>query len=214
MDAYSSIFFIITKTWRQPRCPSSECRTKLWYIQVVEYYSVLQRNEVSSHKKAWSDPKCTLLSERSQYPHACQIAFSHTWLFQPYGLEPARLLCPWDSPGKNTGVGCHALQGIFPTQGSIPYLLCLLHWQAGSLPLAPPGKSPWCPFLSQNIIMIIIFVFYSFRSTTSGFNNSHIPGGAVSGSSWFQTWRCQVRSPFEKGLIPSPRVQPTGSLQL
>ena len=38
---------------------------------------------------------------------------------QPYGLEPARLLCPWDSPGKNTGVGCHALlQGIFLTQGS------------------------------------------------------------------------------------------------
>ena len=28
---------------------------------------------------------------------------------QPYGLKPARLLCPWDSPGKNTGVGCHFL---------------------------------------------------------------------------------------------------------
>ena len=38
---------------------------------------------------------------------------------QPYGLQPARLLCPWDSPGKNTGVGCHfLLQGIFPTQES------------------------------------------------------------------------------------------------
>ena len=37
---------------------------------------------------------------------------------QPYGLWPARLLCPWDSPGKNTIVGCHfLLQGIFPTQG-------------------------------------------------------------------------------------------------
>ena len=37
----------------------------------------------------------------------------------PYGLGPARLLCPWDSPGTNTGVGCHfLLQGIFPTQGS------------------------------------------------------------------------------------------------
>ena len=36
----------------------------------------------------------------------------------PQGLKPARLLCPWDSPGKNTGVGCHCLfQGIFPTQG-------------------------------------------------------------------------------------------------
>ena len=34
------------------------------------------------------------------------------------------LLCPWDSPGKNTGVGCHALlQGIFLTQGSNPGLL-------------------------------------------------------------------------------------------
>ena len=48
----------------------------------------------------------------------------------------------WDSPGKNTGVGCHALlQGIFPTQGSNPCLLPLQHWQAGSLPLEPPGKT-------------------------------------------------------------------------
>ena len=47
------------------------------------------------------------------------------------------LLCLWDSPGKNTGVGCHfLLQGIFLTQGSNPHLLRLLHWQAGSLPLA------------------------------------------------------------------------------
>ena len=41
-----------------------------------------------------------------------------------------RLLCPWDSPGKNTGVGCHfLLQGIFLTQVSNLSLLCLLHWQ-------------------------------------------------------------------------------------
>ena len=60
---------------------------------------------------------------------------------RPYGLWPTRLLCLWDSPGKNTWVGRHAhLQGIFWTQGSKSYLLCLLHWQAGSLPLAPPEK--------------------------------------------------------------------------
>ena len=65
---------------------------------------------------------------------------------RPYGLQPARLLCPWDSPGKNTAVGCQALrQGIFPTQGLNPCLLCLLHWQAGSLPLMPPGKPPQHP---------------------------------------------------------------------
>ena len=43
---------------------------------------------------------------------------------RPRGLWPSRLLRPWDSPGKNTGVGCHALlQGMFPTQGSNPGLL-------------------------------------------------------------------------------------------
>ena len=44
----------------------------------------------------------------------------------------------WDSPGKNTGAGCHfLLQGIFPTQGSN---LCLLHWYADSLPLSRLGS--------------------------------------------------------------------------
>ena len=70
---------------------------------------------------------------------ACLLScFSHVQLLGPHGLQPIRLLCTWDSPGKNTGVGCHALlQGIFPTQGWIPCLLCLLHWPGGSLPLAP-----------------------------------------------------------------------------
>ena len=49
-----------------------------------------------------------------------------------------RLLCAWDSPGESTQVGCHAiLQGIFLTQGSNLHLLCFLHWQVGSLLLAP-----------------------------------------------------------------------------
>ena len=61
---------------------------------------------------------------------------------QPYGLQLPRLLCPWGSPGKDTGVGSHSLlQGIFPTQGSNPHLLSLMHWHMGSLPLAQPGKS-------------------------------------------------------------------------
>ena len=43
---------------------------------------------------------------------------------RPNGLQAARLLCPQNSPGKSTGVGCHALlQGMFLTQGSNPGLL-------------------------------------------------------------------------------------------
>ena len=49
-----------------------------------------------------------------------------------HGLQPSRLLGPWDFPGKDTGVGWHfLLQGIFPTQGSNPGLLhCrqILYW--------------------------------------------------------------------------------------
>ena len=55
-------------------------------------------------------------------------------------MQSTRLLCPWDSPGKNPGVCCHCfLQGIFPTQGSNLRLLHLLHWQANSLPLSLLG---------------------------------------------------------------------------
>ena len=59
--------------------------------------------------------------------------FSCVWLFATLWTVVHRLLCPWDSPGKNTGVGCHALlQEIFQTQGLNSCLLHLLHWQAGS----------------------------------------------------------------------------------
>ena len=49
--------------------------------------------------------------------------------------------CPYDFPCKNTEVSCHfLLQGIFPTQELNLSLLCLLHWQADSLPLSHPGS--------------------------------------------------------------------------
>ena len=68
--------------------------------------------------------------------------FSHILLFGPYGLQPTRFLCSWDSSDKNTAVGCLALlQGIFLIQGLNPHLLCLLHWQEGYLPLAPLSLS-------------------------------------------------------------------------
>ena len=59
-------------------------------------------------------------------------------LLQPHGLQPTRLLCPWDFLGKNSGVGCHfLLQEILLTQRWNPYLL---HWQADSLPLSYQGS--------------------------------------------------------------------------
>ena len=78
---------------------------------------------------------------------------------QSCGPWPARLLCLQDSPGKNTGVGCHALfQGIFLTQGLNPCLLYLLPWQEGSLPLVLPGKSTvWVNIWSFWVFCTIMF---------------------------------------------------------
>ena len=57
---------------------------------------------------------------------------------QHYGLQPARLLCQWNFPGKNTRVSCHALlQGIFLTQGSS---LCFLQCRENLFITEPPGK--------------------------------------------------------------------------
>ena len=70
------------------------------------------------------------------YVHCASVLshFSHLQLFATRGLwPPPRLPCPWDSPGKNAGVGCHALlQGIFPTQRSSPFMsLTSPEWACG-----------------------------------------------------------------------------------
>ena len=62
---------------------------------------------------------------------SCSAVFDS---LQPHGLQPTTLLCPWNSPGKNTGVDCQALlQGNLP-EPRFPAL------QADSLPSEPSGK--------------------------------------------------------------------------
>ena len=78
------------------------------------------------------------LSALSCAKHAYQVTSVMSDFWRPYGH---RVLCRWDSPGKNIGMGYHFLfQAIFPTLRLNPRLLCLLRWQTGSLPLGPPGN--------------------------------------------------------------------------
>ena len=67
------------------------------------------------------------------------LSLSHVQLFlTPWTEVACQAFCPWDFPGKNTGVNqCSLLQEIFLTQG---LNLCLLHWQTGSLPLSHQGS--------------------------------------------------------------------------
>ena len=77
-----------------------------------------------------------------RYCHVCVcvcvcvlVAQSCPILCDPMDVQPTRLLCPWNFPCKDTGVGCHTpLQKIFPIQGTKPGLL---HWQVDSLSSQP-----------------------------------------------------------------------------
>ena len=79
----------------------------------------------------------------------------------PHGLGPTRLLCSWDFPGKNTGLGCHfLLQGVFLTQGlnpGLPHCSQILYHLSHTLGLkcfyhhlkicTPKTKGPWVTWL-------------------------------------------------------------------
>ena len=81
-------------------------------------------------------------------------------LCNPTELEPAKLPCPWDSPG-NTGVGCHALlRVIFPTQGSnhVSSVSCIGR-PVLSLPLVPPGK-PIEPLPGANFTKCFTYICF------------------------------------------------------
>ena len=95
-------------------------------------------------KRSTREPgRASFFSPKSLSRTLCMGVCAHLCptVCDPHGMLPASLLCPWDSPGKNPGVGCHfPFQGIFPTQGLNQHLLCLLQWQVGSLTLSHLGS--------------------------------------------------------------------------
>ena len=127
----------------------------LYHINSVNNHFIMEL-QISVHLKA---------------KNCCLVAKSRPTLLQAPGLWPARLLCPWDFPSKNTGVGCHSLLQGFPTQG---WNSSLLHWQVDSLPLSHQGSPQRqrihtvfsCCELYFSKILNIISTVYKFTFVT------------------------------------------------
>ena len=114
----------------EPHIPSLVGRVFNVFQDRIACQSSLGQDRSRPYHVLWAAPGLCVFSCLA-FPTLCD----------PHGQQPARLLCPWDFPGKNTVVGCHTLlQGIFLTQGSNLHLLCLLHWQAGSTLLSHQGS--------------------------------------------------------------------------
>ena len=64
---FIAALFTIAKTWKQPKCPSTdEWIKKMWYIHTMEYYSAMEKNEIMPFAAAWMNPEIIILSEVSQ----------------------------------------------------------------------------------------------------------------------------------------------------
>ena len=105
---------------------------QLWHVEILSYWLVDSHfQEPLEYSYAVLFARWFTLLETLHSPCnpgntriicvSCSVMSDSLW---PHGLQPTRLLCPWNSPGKSTGVGCQSLlQGIFLTQGSNPGLL-------------------------------------------------------------------------------------------
>ena len=113
---------------------------------------------------------------------------------QLHGLYSARLLCPWDSLGKNTGVSCYFLfQRIFPTQGSnlgVPYcrqILCQLSrqdWGVITAPSVVAAVSPPLPSRGGIFSEDLSSTFPEQRCWKGLRRGGRAPGDSFSSQTW------------------------------
>ena len=64
---FIAALFTIARTWKQPRCSSTEeWIKKMWYIYTIEYYSAIKKNNSGSFVETWKDPETLIQSRVSQ----------------------------------------------------------------------------------------------------------------------------------------------------
>ena len=63
---FIAALFTVARTWKQPNCPLTDKRIKMWYIYTMEYYSDIKRNEIGSFVETWMDLETVMQSEISQ----------------------------------------------------------------------------------------------------------------------------------------------------
>ena len=64
---FTEALFTIARTWKQPKCPSTdEWIKKMWRIYTMEYYSAIKRNEIELFVVRWMDVESVIQSQVSQ----------------------------------------------------------------------------------------------------------------------------------------------------
>ena len=109
----------------------------------------------------------------------------------PHGLQPTRLLRPWDSPGKNTGVGCHCLLPQYCV-GFCYSSTCISHrytyvpslWSPPPISIPPhpsrlsqsTGLSSLCHISNSHLLFILHMLMYKWKGITHLLSMLRLPG--------------------------------------
>ena len=78
---FTAELYTIAKTWKQPKCPSTEEWIKMWYIYTMDYHSAIKRKERKAFLATWMDIEIIMLSEISQ-----TMRHQHQMLSLTYGI--------------------------------------------------------------------------------------------------------------------------------
>ena len=195
-------FFLLFLPYVMRACLSDQQQYFLWFLpfgrctyqsasggQLSKQTGIL-RQEVTSITLFGCASSQGNLSQRVTIQQGLCCSFAHVCMLscsvmsdslQPYGLQPTRLLCPWNSPGKNTGVGCHCLlQGIFLTQGlnSSPFLdgrWSLYHCTTWEGPCCSSSAEKYHSITTCFVSYIIRFVTRSFLNTPFSPHHPYLP---------------------------------------
>ena len=77
---FTAALFTIARTWKQPKCPSTdEWIKKMWHVYTMEYYSAIKRNETELFVVRWMDLETVIQSEESQKEK--QILYANTYIW-------------------------------------------------------------------------------------------------------------------------------------
>ena len=83
---FIAALFTIARTWKQPKCPSTdEWLKKMWHIYTMEYYSAIKRNEIELFVVKWMDLESVIQSEVSQ-----KEKNKYCMLMHIYGIPPQK----------------------------------------------------------------------------------------------------------------------------
>ena len=63
---FVAALFTIAKTWKQPKCPSTDEWIKMWYVYTMEYYSAIKKNKIMPFAAIWMELETLILCEISQ----------------------------------------------------------------------------------------------------------------------------------------------------